>query len=318
MGTVDYLAPEQAQQSHTVDIRSDIYSLGCTFYFLLSGSVPFPGGTLLEKLLKHKFEAPKPVEQRRPGVPPEVAAIVRKMMAKKPEDRYPKPADVATALAVVSTDRTLAEGDLFGATSPSHDTLASPFAALVTAPGAVVDAPSFLRRIGTQRHWLLVGGAAGSVVLVGLVVVLFVLVKTLGRTTAPVKEKEQAVVVNEPAKEPRKKIDEDTWLKQVAAMPAERQVKAVAARLMELNKGFDGKVTPTIDDNGVVTELKLVTDHVTDISPLRALTRLQILDCHGTQQNWQAQGQLIDLTPLHGLPLTYLDFRGRRCRTCHR
>ena len=68
----------------------------------------------------------------------------------------------------------------------------------------------------------------------------------------------------------------DAWLKQVAALPAEKQVEAVAAKLKELNPGFDGKVTHTIE-NGVVTELQFLTDNVTDISPVRALTGLQEL-----------------------------------------
>ena len=60
MGTVDYLAPEQARDSHKADIRSDLYSLGCTFYYLLTGQVPFPGGTAAEKMIKHQFEEPTP------------------------------------------------------------------------------------------------------------------------------------------------------------------------------------------------------------------------------------------------------------------
>ncbi len=66
MGTPDYIAPEQALDSHTVDIRADLYCLGCTFYYLLTGRVPFPGGTLTEKLLKHQLDEPRPVEQLRP------------------------------------------------------------------------------------------------------------------------------------------------------------------------------------------------------------------------------------------------------------
>jgi hypothetical protein len=62
MGTLDYVVPEQARDSHAVDIRADLYSLGCTFYFLLTGQVPFPGGEALEKLYKHGFEEAKPVE----------------------------------------------------------------------------------------------------------------------------------------------------------------------------------------------------------------------------------------------------------------
>ncbi|MFO0804584.1 MAG: serine/threonine-protein kinase [Gemmataceae bacterium] len=98
LGTADYLSPEQAEDSHTVDIRSDIYSLGATFYFLLTGSQPFPEGTIPQKLIWTRTRQPKPIREIRPEVPPEIEAIVVKMMAKKPEDRFQLPSDVMAAL----------------------------------------------------------------------------------------------------------------------------------------------------------------------------------------------------------------------------
>src|SRR5262249_48240955 len=98
IGTADYLAPEQARNASVVDIRADIYSLGCTFYHLLAGNPPWPKVPVLSKLLKHANEEPPPVESLRTETPPEIAAIIRKMMAKKPEDRFQTPAEVAQAL----------------------------------------------------------------------------------------------------------------------------------------------------------------------------------------------------------------------------
>ena len=72
VGTPDFMAPEQAANSAKADIRSDIYSLGCTFYCMLAAQVPFPGGTPMEKLLKHRVDQPPPVESYRPDVPPAV------------------------------------------------------------------------------------------------------------------------------------------------------------------------------------------------------------------------------------------------------
>jgi serine/threonine-protein kinase len=106
VGSPDFIAPEQARDSHSADIRADIYSLGCSLYFLLAGQVPFPGGTGTEKLLSHHMEEPPPVEQLRPEVPPTLAALVRKLMAKRPEERYQTPVEVVVALgAFLSTSR---------------------------------------------------------------------------------------------------------------------------------------------------------------------------------------------------------------------
>src|SRR5262249_48880345 len=65
VGSPDFMSPEQARDSHRADIRSDLYSLGCSFYYLLAGQVPFPGGTGTEKLLQHNMEEPRPLEQLR-------------------------------------------------------------------------------------------------------------------------------------------------------------------------------------------------------------------------------------------------------------
>ncbi|MCH7689209.1 MAG: protein kinase, partial [Planctomycetes bacterium] len=88
MGTVDYLAPEQALDSHTVDARADIYGLGCTFYYLLTGRPPFTEGSLAQRLMSHQTKEPPPVKMSRPDVPAGLVEIVKKMMAKNPDQRY--------------------------------------------------------------------------------------------------------------------------------------------------------------------------------------------------------------------------------------
>jgi serine/threonine-protein kinase len=98
VGTPDYIAPEQAVNSREADIRSDIYSLGCTFYHLLTGRAPFAGGSLAQKLAWHLHAQPRPVEECRPDLPAGVGAVVRKMMAKRPEERYQMPREVVEAL----------------------------------------------------------------------------------------------------------------------------------------------------------------------------------------------------------------------------
>jgi formylglycine-generating enzyme required for sulfatase activity/tRNA A-37 threonylcarbamoyl transferase component Bud32 len=101
LGTVDFMAPEQAAGLPSVDIRADLYSLGCTLYYLLSGKVPYPDGSLAEKLIKLAQEEPVPLSELRPDVPRAVAAIVRKLMAKDPSQRYAEPAALVDAMDAV-------------------------------------------------------------------------------------------------------------------------------------------------------------------------------------------------------------------------
>jgi WD40 repeat protein len=102
VGTPDYVAPEQALDSHAVDIRADIYSLGCTLYELLAGQPPFAAvNNATQKLLSH-IQGPPPLDRLRPDVPAEVLAVVRKMMAKQARDRFQTPGQVADALALAA------------------------------------------------------------------------------------------------------------------------------------------------------------------------------------------------------------------------
>lgn len=98
LGTADYVAPEQVADSHSADIRADVYALGGTLYFLLAGHPPFPTGTVAQKLMAHRTKEPAPVRSVRPEVSEGLAAVVARMMAKDPKARYQTPAQVASAL----------------------------------------------------------------------------------------------------------------------------------------------------------------------------------------------------------------------------
>ncbi|MFI4875942.1 MAG: protein kinase [Blastopirellula sp. JB062] len=89
MGTVDFMAPEQAIDAKTVTGAADLYSLGCTLYYLLAGAPPFSGETLMAKLLGHREQSPPRLQEIRPDVPPKLEAIYQKCLAKLPADRYP-------------------------------------------------------------------------------------------------------------------------------------------------------------------------------------------------------------------------------------
>jgi serine/threonine protein kinase len=99
LGTADYLAPEQALDSHSVDIRADIYSLGATFYYCLTARSPFNEGTVAQKLIWHQTRQPKSIRSLRADVPDELVTIIEQMMSKDPAQRDPTPQAVVEALA---------------------------------------------------------------------------------------------------------------------------------------------------------------------------------------------------------------------------
>lgn len=112
LGTVDYAAPEQWESSHSVDIRADVYSLGCTMYYLLAGEAPFPNKrytSLMQKMWAHSQAPLPPIRELRPDLPEEIAAVLNRMLAKNRDERFARPSDVAAALAPYTQDCNLAE-----------------------------------------------------------------------------------------------------------------------------------------------------------------------------------------------------------------
>lgn len=88
LGTLDYASPEQLSDATRADVRSDLYSIGCTLYFALSGRPPFEGGDVINKIFKQRMDDPEPLEKVARGVPSAFAAVVRKLMSKKPDERH--------------------------------------------------------------------------------------------------------------------------------------------------------------------------------------------------------------------------------------
>jgi eukaryotic-like serine/threonine-protein kinase len=144
VGTVDYMAPEQARDSRATSIRSDIYSLGCTFYYLLTGSPPFPGGDILEKLKRH-YQAPPPnLRLERPEVSERLARLVERMMAKRPEDRFANYEQLIAALDALPRANAAAPGEpVFALIDDEEPESAGPVYALIDDEKPEPDGPLY-------------------------------------------------------------------------------------------------------------------------------------------------------------------------------
>ncbi len=101
LGTFDYISPEQARDPRSADVRSDLYSLGCSFYFMLTGRPPFPEGTVLQKLLQHQADVPPDPRSLRPELPSQVTRILAHLLAKNPNERFQQPAELLEELSVL-------------------------------------------------------------------------------------------------------------------------------------------------------------------------------------------------------------------------
>jgi len=145
LGTFDYISPEQARDPRSADVRSDLYSLGCTMFYMLAGRPPFADGTMVQKLLQHQQDPPPAIEAIRPDVPRRVAAILRRLMEKKPRDRYQRPADLVADLVAAADD------------------LGIELAAPRTVPAAVPAAPR-ARRPGVHLPWIVPLAGLGLIV----------------------------------------------------------------------------------------------------------------------------------------------------------
>jgi serine/threonine-protein kinase len=195
IGTADYMAPEQALDAHGVDIRADLYSLGCTLYYLLAGRPPFVTGTFVQKLDKHRLEQPEPIERLCPGLPANIAAVAQRLLAKQPGERFQSPAELYVALggnlAALPMTSASAETVSFSATLPGASSLPS------APPVPAVAAP--LPRSFSSRRWLVpVALGIGLLVLVGVGLGIAALTRSrpapeVSRAPAPVREKQEVL-----------------------------------------------------------------------------------------------------------------------------
>jgi serine/threonine protein kinase/WD40 repeat protein len=216
IGTPDYLAPEQAMNSKSADIRADLYSLGGTLCFLLTGQPPFKGGELTELLLKHQMEQPATLAQRGVKAPEAVQAILDRLLAKRPDDRFQTPAEFVEAITPFCREGVLAES-MFNAARRRAVPVEDGWQALTledrTDRGRTAD-PSRgragARPLGRRsdeaearkQRVLLLSIAGGCAI--GLALLVLVLVLVFGRS------KPEPLVQAPPPTEPARRVQEDT------------------------------------------------------------------------------------------------------------
>lgn len=314
MGTVDYMAPEQALSAKHADARADVYSLGCSLYFLLTGRAAYDGDSVMAKLLAHREQ---PTPSLGAEVLEDVQAAFQKMVAKKIEDRFQTMSEVAAALERCASSQPPATDIHAAVTISPQDALAS----TTREPRPVEQAP--ITKNGNARKIFVLGGVGAACLVLAAVAVI--VVKSKSKEGAGGSQPIESLSENrrglsplvEPSGQKRTAPPSadgspigsawntpafQKWRKDIAAEPAEKQVDAVVKKLQNLNPGFDGKETHVVA-GAAVTELRFQSDNVADISPVRALEQLKVLACNGS---WDKR-KLADLSPLRGLKLTYFN-----------
>src|SRR5262249_25482665 len=332
-GTPAYMSPEQAN-GEPVNHRSDLFSLGSVLYEICTGRAPFRAENTAAVLRRVSDESPRPIREVNPDIPEVLCRLIDRLHAKKPADRPASAAEVADLLAGLLAELqgqgpTTLSSRVISPPGPHHTGSSRPwlwiaasillFAGLgVSAAAGGSDVGGAVVRLFPPAGTLVVevDDPGVSVSVDGAEVVI----TGAGAKEIRLKPGQHKVEASKDGKVVRQELvsvarngrqvvrisreaepltEAERWEKSVAALPAEQQVEAVVRRLKERNPRFIDPVEPTIRD-GVVTGLRLNPRPVNDLSPVRALTRLEPLGFHGRLGD--EPRRVADVSPLPGLP----------------
>lgn len=344
MGTVDYVAPEQAVDSKKADARSDIYSLGCTLYYLLNGRAPYMGESAMSRLLAHRDQMIPSLSELRNDVPGGLDDVFKKMIAKLPEQRHQSMTEVIVALEelqIKSGDNEVITVKTHRPAGSSVSQAAIPAKSVTSNSQSAFDATIRVqletsettvfgvareRSPFLKRSWILIGSAMAAISLVAVVVGVSMLpaskakqpsernsVPAIAATEADTKPSIQAAEMSSPATAKAdtamtKPVERDEWLDEMLKLPEPQRLNSVIEKLKELNRGFDGVFEHHVE-NGAVASLTLNSDDIVELLPLRALPGLRILKCIAKNKD---QAKLRNLAPLHGIKLTELSLENQK------
>ena len=313
-----YISPEQARGEPALDLRSDIYSLGCVLFHMLAGRPPHDCPTPEEVAQRHISEPPPAIVNLWPACPAQVALLLNKMLAKDPAARQQDYAELIADLVRVSEQLGLAAAGSTQRVAPKTPPPVRPATARVAVPvprkplapillvaGVVMVAAAVMvwspwKERGAPNVKREATNAGSTTVPPVAPAVAPPAVQPLPKPTAEsgAAQPTQTASAGTTASLPGIAPAVDAWLASVASLAPEEQIARVIDRLKELNPGYDGEEQHRIED-GRVTELTISSIVVKDIAPLRALAGLRHLNCGSAT----ARSQLADLTPLRGMNL---------------
>ncbi|MEK6238438.1 MAG: protein kinase, partial [Planctomycetales bacterium] len=309
LGTIDYIAPEQAEDTKRVDCRADVFSLGASFFHMVTGEVPFPGKNPMEKLMARAVKTAPPASSIQEDVPEEISHIIARMLEREPDDRYQTPQDVAddlNAFADGTFDASKCRapvvpkreaGEASAAVHADADKTLNNFLDALGSEAAETESSAFRmaeertepesrpipgRRKRKRANWIPVAASVGGVALLLLGLAL------IPWDSSPETKPEQ----------PRN----DEWLpdfiKEVSELPPEMQVVKVRHKMRMLNPRWSGGFTAEIKERKTVVGVSIHDADIQDALPLRALPHLVRLEIAGSSFS--------DLSPLKGMKITDL------------